>query len=142
MTQMRSQTDEQLAAKWDPEPWLHASGKRAADELTGRLMLWGDWTHAPRPECIPSITFQQGSRGDSPIRTLKRPPVNPILVMVRAYRAERLTMKNPKAWGHVERKVEQYLAAIDRRDPLILASYNPEQIDHARKVLTRLAALA
>lgn len=62
-------------------------------------------------------------------------PGNPILWLAREYRADRLAMRNPKGWAHIARKVEQYVAAHPGK-------YTPEQIDHARKVLERLAALS
>lgn len=130
MTQMRSQTDEQLAARWDLRPY------RYPEKLDGREIRPAERVPGlvfdPRPECIPSITFQQGSRGDSPIRTLKRPPVNPILTELRTVLPEFETLDDA-AYAMYQSWCEE---------PTAREYATPEQIDHARKVLTRLAALA
>jgi hypothetical protein len=59
---------------------------------------------------------------------------NPVLLDIRTYRNERLTMRNPKGWDHVLRKFQQH----KQENPW---NATPEQIDQALRVLTHLAAL-
>jgi hypothetical protein len=65
-------------------------------------------------------------------------PANPILTDTRIYRAERMDMTSPKGWAHVLRKFE----SADGAGVWLDAGCTHEEITHARKVLTRLAALS
>lgn len=68
-------------------------------------------------------------------------PVNPILADVRRYREERQRLNNPKGWAHILRV---FMRAADHGQ-YVTSDWErfttPEMLDHARKVLTRLAAL-
>jgi hypothetical protein len=147
---MRSQTDEMLAARWDPEPFVDRDGnhtrfvserREGEDDFVSNVL-------APRPEYIPSryiteIDILRMDIGDNPhpddyvmeredlaeYEAWKRPPVNPILV---EYRED--------SYPELHRYPAVWLAdLIEQRGP---RAFTPEQVDHARKVLTRLAALA
>lgn len=122
---IRSTTDEMLAARFDPRPdfipsrWVlrHYDGDKQPSSALFDLQEHPAWY----------------DRENSMDRVF-RPEPNPILVLARTYRGERLTMNNPKGWDHVLRTVEQYLLAFPECG-------TPQQIEDARKVLKRLAAL-
>jgi hypothetical protein len=134
---MRSQTDEQLAARWDKEPYV-SNGRRFATHDEALTDAWHNGNHGiyfdPRPECIPSrwrteVTSDGYGPNGYPRVRIPRPPVNPILV---EYRED--------SYPELHRYPAVWLAdLIEQRGP---RAFTPEQIDHARKVLTRLAALA
>lgn len=66
---------------------------------------------------------------------------NPILVDVRRYRAERARMNNPKGWAHIRRVFSRAAlhGAYVTNDWERISS--PEHIEHARRVIDRLARL-
>ena len=107
----------------DPKPYVHNcvgcpnDGYRVS-EVSGRFRV----SHEPRPEY-----------DNNP---------NPILIDVRLYRSERSPMNNPKGWGHVLRRFQT--ACGTTQTPFSNAytrNYTLAEVEHARKVLTRLAAL-
>lgn len=135
----RSQTDEQLAAKHDPKPTFR-QGSRMDSPLR----------YAPRIDTVPSkdplpwIT-KQGNHTDryrfsenvnnvlefDPRPEFARPPVNRMLFDFR--------------WMHVN---QNHNTTVSRRAVAWLdsftgftKSYTPEELAHARKVLTRLSNL-
>lgn len=67
--------------------------------------------------------------------------MNPILADVRRYRQARLRMNNPKGWAHILRAFDRAAqhGAYVTNDWVRITS--PEHIDHARRVLQRLARL-
>lgn len=65
---------------------------------------------------------------------------NPILIDARNYYVGRRTMNNPGGWAHVLRKVESALAYYGNPDDLWDGA-TAQHVDHALKVLSRLAAI-
>lgn len=147
---IRSTTDEMLAARFDPEPWLREDGLRFAYRWQGEGVHFD-----PRPEFIPSRDpepYRCGAKSGYELRhqpsdisvcpdpifaprpEFARPGPNPILVDIRKYRAERQGMNNPKGWGRILRAFEG--AASD--NPW---GATPAQIEDARKVLTRFVGV-
>ena len=134
MTAFRSQTDEMLAARFDPEPHVsQIDGSRYA-AVNGPMVTVFD----PRPEFIPARSTETRPywvephawawMGDADREALVgRPEPNPILV---AFREE-----GDDGWESVYPYV-----VMDLDEPPFDAT--PEQIDHARRVLSKLAALA
>jgi len=158
---MRSQTDEMLAAKHDPEPWLWP-----LDGTRNSIRIAPEAIFDPRVEVIPSRDtgehrpidwftvgrYPSCSCGVDPhdngvlVRhwadngvqwvdvhgTLTafaaRPPVNPILVEFRADDADETWPEKARGWLNGGSTGDGYATA--------------EQINHAYRVLTRLAALA
>lgn len=130
---MRSQTDEQLAAKWDPKPWRNVDTGERSDNGNPDGRIGTRYTFDPRPECIPSRIWDD-TDPDGFVRyrpEAVRPPVNPILVAFRLFVARHTGMRLPGA-------AEDWLAFGDPAED----GATPEQLDHARKVLTRLATLS
>lgn len=126
---MRSQTDEMLAAKWDPEPYIHtASGQRGPSRYVGG---WSDAILAPRVEMIPSRHIFHGKPGHriDTGRVWPRPPVNEVLVLFR----RQLLPLVP-----LEAHIHGFLSGITR---LASEGFTVAEINHARRVLKRLAAL-
>ena len=119
---MRSQTDAMLAARHDPKPY-EFEGNRAkhADVFYPNVP-----TFTPRVEMIPVVApVAVYADGRKLVTFHARPPVNPILVEFR----------QALDWsGWVSTEAAGFWEWEDE--------YAPEQIDHARKVLTRLAALS
>jgi hypothetical protein len=153
--QFRSQTDEQLAAKWDPYPWLDKQTKSRYSYPGARISSNKPWTFAPRVECIPSrdplpyvdnelpsLRLPVGNLGMShfdPRPEYARPPVNRVLVEVRG------ALANPPTERKLYRSsvIALYLRWLSQVD-YDNAADDPatsDEIEHARKVLTRLAAL-
>lgn len=133
----RSQTDEQLAARWDDEPWVNSAGGQRANE---QINEWYEF--APRIECIPSRDPKpygcDEGHGEchrsripnpgfswAPRPEFARPPVNGILVAFRHPRAATI-------W--------QFLAGLNQPE-IWWPEMTPVEIVHARKVLERLANL-
>lgn len=104
----------------DPKPWKNVYNGRRLPNTESLARLWRNgkgnrthWVWAPRREQFDT-------------------PLNRVLVDMRGYRSERLTMKNPKGWARVLSAFE--VAAQD--NPW---QATPDEIDHARRVLVRLA---
>lgn len=136
----RSQTDEQLAAWWDKEPWAcYQVVTRDGGKTWERVEVQrhaeeheGDVHFVPRVECIPSRIVMSGTWALG----MERPPVNPILVAFR----------NDVNKSGRDTALIQYLA-IYARGPQRVGErlrffFGEEATDHARKVLTRLATLS
>lgn len=162
--QFRSTTDEMLAARFDPEPWLNRAGEH--DSLQPGEKRPNGWVYLPRVECIPSrdpfaweVVRKDGSayRVTAPLGSYMRhwntaevrfaprpeyarPEPNPILVAARndrmgkAYRTSAVAQWWLDAIGQ-HRQGVPFSILTDQ----ILNRATPAQIDHARKVLTRLA---
>lgn len=133
----------------DPEPWVWADGGRAANNLDVEVAIW-----APRPEFEPTRDPEpwacQGMHGGvqctkraaepwmldragrvwAPRREQFDTPVNRVLVHFRqmhGFRTDAFLVQAATAW----------CASPD--DMVKAGAYTPDEIDHARKVLTRLA---
>lgn len=132
----RSQTDEQLAAKHDPAPYDKNGIRSWTNEHA-----YGEWVFSPRVECIPSRDPfpYQGPTGSyhanpgwlgeerltfAPRPEFARPPVNRILKAFRTDNRERYTLSE---------RAQLWL------DTTTIGDFTPAEIDHARKVLTRLS---
>lgn len=157
---IRSMSDEQLAARHDLEPWLGPNGVRmifihpASDKA-----LSGDWTFAPRVECIPSrdpLPFLTGLGGRcagpsfrffnatapgyfSPRREFRRPPVNPILSAFR-------DLPEIDVWLWAFASYDAFGGRVIWNDPAsdfhAFTIATSEQVADARKVLERFARVA
>lgn len=160
---IRSTTDEMLAARHDPEPWVDRNGDRYAHpRLTGASLSF-----EPRVECIPSrdpypyveVAPGVGNTGRRytsreqatsinmtfrPRPEFARPEPNPILVAFReetdrtaeqaAYWSEALSrFQCDEPWS-----VGDYMDVLE---DVLDAGCTPSQIEGARKVLTRLVAV-
>ncbi len=144
MTRFRSQTDEQLAARWNKEPWVSPNGIRYPYPANDTYAL------APRVERIPSYYgttyvdyLHDHDTGYGPpldfddwAEWVGMPPVNRVLVAFRdalssgEYEAVTLTAN----WvGLIA--TQGGIFEVECEDA------TPAEIDHARRVLTRLAAL-
>lgn len=155
MTIFRSQTDEQLAARWDDAPFITDFGRTN--------MPIGPREYAPRVECIPSrdrdpfvrtyngafarhVSAEYAAQTPrrytngfneivvtrySPRPEFARPPVNPILVDFREHLGVATLWLEWLDGGFV-------LEPDGNLDAL--AESTPAEIEHARKVLTRLVA--
>ena len=155
MSAFRSQTDEQLSARHDPEPYSAHDGSRAAHAhgFPTAILTFGV-KFDPRPEYIPSrdsapwageseegapMRYEDERVGDSiwsPRPEFARPPVNRILTAFR---------ESVEYWGMNE-AIRRYLGTFDAIEAGRLFggpnSGDPSQRAHARKVLARLAAVA
>lgn len=142
----RSQTDEQLAARWDQEPWRNVDTGERSDNGNPDGRIGTRYTFDPRPECIPQRPQRHSDDSDfesdltepewreAGLPLIARPPVNPILVNLRADLGFDST---------VSELANEYLDEAEGRfDNRWEDDFTPEQIDHAHKVLTRLAALS
>lgn len=151
----RSLTDEQLAAKHDKRAWRGANGWRflgmpEADEPGVKWPV----VFAPRVECIPSRDPRpwhgmtghghwyrsahrvQGQTFD-PRPEYARPPVNRVLAQLRENAVLNETpVEDVDIWSALED------TAGDPESAAAYCGVTVAEIDHARKVLTRLAALA
>lgn len=137
----RSQTDEQLAARWDSSPWdlMGARFRGGIPEL--------GYVFAPRVECIPSrdprpfrdtITWTRYAAQNgavwpfnwafAPRPEFARPPVNMFLSSLRRVLSDGAITP--------QKVVEMYLETLDDHPA------TRDDVKHARKVLTRLAALS
>ncbi|MDF2506313.1 MAG: hypothetical protein K0Q52_172 [Microbacterium sp.] len=110
----------------DPAPWVWLEHGERRGRTGGELQLpqadgWKS-RYEPRPE------YEHVQHNEP----------NPILVDVRKFRALRLKMNNPKGWAYILRVVERAVTARAYADVTV----TEEHIDHARRVLTRLARLA
>ena len=129
----------------DPEPWV-AWGVRYPKKA-------GSAYYDPRPEFEPTRDLYPWSSADGPARYGSAPyphatwfwnprrdefdtPVNPILAAFRG-RLDYQRAVNPVS---TSRLAEVWLSNVPRYGGVPGAT--PEQIDHAHRVLTRLAALA
>lgn len=146
MTIFRSTTDEMLAARFDPEPWVDPDGTRH---------VTGGWSsaYAPRPEFIPSrdpepYISTRGTRtsmaleGDkfwrwSPRPEYARSEPNPILADFRnSVKGDAASLaRNWLGLMEEDPDMSEYVVWAPIRNPL------PEHIEHARKVLTRLVSI-
>lgn len=135
----------------DPEPY-ESDGYRVSRErylAMAPALRKSMWFFDPRPEFEPTRDehpwLYAGERyaenpgggwpGKRPVwaprRTQFDTPVNPILVEFRSAVDERLPYADPKSW----------LNGLENPSPGSWFYANPDHITHARKVLTRLAAL-
>lgn len=141
---MRSQTDEQLAARWDDAPWELPETKGRA-----RTRRAAAYEFAPRIECIPSrdpLPYVDPATGNqldagaaqteryygrvmewAPRPEFARPPVNLVLVHFRAQLSPVIPLRL---------HVRGFLNGITR---LVSEGFSIAEIEHARKVLMRLA---
>jgi hypothetical protein len=148
---IRSTTDEMLAARFDPEPYVDATGRRYAHPSEFAV-----GTLDPRPEFIPSRDPEPWVDPDfygSPYRIARvfsgttpgvwrwsprpeyaRPEPNPILVDFRANETRQATgtAKLARLWLSVLSDGRDWERHTGNR------ATSPTQIEHARKVLTRL----
>lgn len=158
----RSQTDAQLAAKHDLEPYVTANGTRLSAENYDRLPQPGGaatYTLHPRVECIPSRDYEpwlnprNGDRAHirrdgwtwAPRPEYARPPVNRILAAFREYRAIAVwdrTSDTAMDWRDYDKAAPRLEAKSFRLYWGVRKNATPAEVDHARKVFTRLAALA
>jgi len=163
----RSQTDEQLAARHDPEPWIAGDNGWSDRFAIEADALEVDSRHPaaifePRVECIPSRdplpytgwnTNRRTKRPEqhdrpnnwAPRPEFARPPVNRILEAYRAYLDAH----------RIDTYAEYWLFGIASFDTFggfrewsnedhnfhALATATHAEIEHARKVLARLAQL-
>lgn len=158
MTQFRSQTDMQLAARHDAAPWVDQYGTRWETGRTDPLS-----SLKPRVECIPSRdplpwqvlgdgwqeSIAHPSENESrylpifePRPEYARPPVNQLLTAARAAFKEGATAVD------VLEDLDGYQIGYpgathldDYFDTPARESLRLVEIDHARKVLARLASL-
>ena len=136
---MRSLTDEALAARHDPQPF-ERDGERADEAHAqpdfepgpfGKMIEASRWTFAPRVEMIPGrLIWDRDAENVAP----GRPPVNPILRIFRVY----VATSDLNAAAYAADWLERDLLGRDS----ILVGMAAEEIDHARKVLSRLAVLS
>lgn len=128
----------------DPEPYTY-DGFRATRAVAESQARWSAVEHVPRPEFEPTRdpkpyewngyrytpeqrnTFPGQPCNWSPRREQFDTPVNPILVAFRRDQSEEGGQRHVLSWA-------EWLEY-----PTTLNRYTPEQIDHARRVLTRLA---
>jgi len=159
MTQFRSQTDEQLAARWDTEPWRDLStGNRAAKPPSPILAIVGKWEFAPRVECIPSRDpepFVRTYNGTEPKRVTpeyasqtKRRYENSFGEIVVTQWHPRPEYARPpvnrvltKARGWMKDGITTSYGSALWKVNNGGASGTVDEYNHARKVLERLAAL-
>ena len=114
---IRSTTDEMLAARFDPEPWVDSDGSRSAyigGETPG--------IYLPRPEYA-------------------RPEPNPILVAMR--RPHWVFSVNPAEWLAAldDQPLPDGTPHCWHHTQIVESDATPAQIEDARKVLTRIVGV-
>lgn len=147
MSMFRSTTDEMLATRFDPKPYVTHGGRRAS-QPESPFLAWG---FDPRPEFIPSryadeIQELRDDIGDNPhpddfvleretlaeFVAYRRPEPNPILV---AFREEARLQREGDGFD-IPTQAQLWIARNEGADDA-----TPAQIEHATKVLARLVAL-
>lgn len=133
-----------LAARFDPEPWVDPDGTRHAT---------GGWssTYAPSPDFIPtrdpepwvSWGVRYAARQNAgcyfdPRPEYARSELNPILAEFRRANEARIVKAYPTS-AHL---AVVWADGLGRGSTILTNNATPAQIEDARKVLTRLAALA
>lgn len=157
MTAQRSMTDELILAKYgyDKEPWIDPTNPDGQRFATGGEIRFGrtviQRTFAPRPERIPSrdpfplewaghrypmaLAPQLPDNSEfAPRPEFARPPVNPVLSAFRDLADEAPNQPFAPFIANTIAEFERFPDAVDWDG-------TPDQVEFARKVLTRLAAV-